>query len=102
MLMIPEMIIDTPIVITRPPRGTPAIVQDVKTLMRMPTITSTTPATIFHVPPLLPPRGGSNGGTWKIVAGVVLVIVGILISVFTSWTIAGVPLGGLVITMGVS
>lgn len=46
--------------------------------------------------------GSKRGGVLQTVLGAVLVVVGVLISTFTSWTVAGVGVGGAITSLGIS
>ncbi|PTA87193.1 phage tail protein [Kluyvera sp. Nf5] len=46
--------------------------------------------------------GSKRGGVLQTVLGAVLVVAGVLISTFTSWTVAGVGVGGAITSLGIS
>ncbi|WP_215846405.1 tail assembly protein [Candidatus Pantoea bituminis] len=46
--------------------------------------------------------GSKRAGALQTILGAVLVVVGVVISAFTSWTIAGVGVGGAITSLGVS
>lgn len=46
--------------------------------------------------------GSKRGGVLQTILGAVLVVAGVLISTFTSWTVAGVGVGGAITSLGIS
>lgn len=55
---------------------------------------------VIRIVPLI--IGGKKAGALQTILGAVLVVVGVVISVFTSWTVAGVGVGGAITSLGVS